>query len=293
MSHSNTSPSEACRPTAVTTAIGPAFGIGSMLSFQIGTALSVPLLLAIGPSSTTWLRLLGAATILWVASAPKIAAYSRRALAAAGLLGVATYGMAVLYAEAIARLPLGMTTAIQFTGPLAVAIAASRGLLDIVWAALAGLGVALLMLTAAGWSADMLGIAYAFAAAACWAAYILLTKQVGQSFQGLHGLTVSLTIAAVAATPVGFAEIRADVHAWEIVAALGIGIIIPVLPYGLEMMALRRMSTRSFGILMSADPAIASLVGFLVLDQTLGLQKIIGIACVISASAGATLGRRS
>ena len=293
MSHPTNSPSDAGRPTAAITAIGPAFGIGSMLSFQIGTALSVPLLLAIGPSSTTWLRLVGAATILWMASKPNLAASSRRMLVVAGLLGVATYGMAVLYAEAIARVPLGMTTAIQFTGPLAVAIAASRGLLDIVWAALAGLGVGLLMLTTAGWSADTLGIAYAFAAAACWAAYIVLTKQVGQSFQGLQGLTVSLTVAALAATPFGIAQIRVGVHAWEIAASLALGILIPVLPYGLEMLALRRMSTRAFGILMSADPAIASLVGWFILHQTLGVQKIIGIAAVVFASIGATLGRRS
>ena len=293
MSNPTISSSEAGRPIAVATAIGPAFGIGSLLSFQIGTALSVPLLLAVGPSSTTWLRLVGATTILWMASKPNLAAYSRRTLAAAGLLGIATCGMAVLYAEAIARVPLGMATTIQFTGPLAVAIAASRGLLDIVWAALAGLGVALLMLTTAGWSADTLGIVYAFAAAACWAAYIVLTKQVGQSFRGLQGLTVSLTVAALAATPFGIAQIRVGVHAWEIATAVALGILIPVLPYGLEMMALRRMSTRAFGILMSADPAISSLVGLLVLHQTLGLQKTIGIAFVVFASVGATLGRRS
>ncbi len=292
MSHPTTICSEAGRPTAAANAIGPALGIGSMLSFQIGTALSVPLLLAVGPSSTTWLRLVGAATILWMASKPTPAAYSRRTLGAAGLLGVATYGMAVLYAEAIARVPLGMATAIQFTGPLTVAIAASRGLLDIVWAALAGLGVALLMLTTAGWSADTFGIAYAFAAAACWAAYIVLTKRVGQSFQGLQGLTVSLTVAALAATPSGIAQIRVGIHAWEIATALALGVLIPVLPYGLEMVALRRMSARAFGILMSADPAIASLVGLLILHQTLSVQKVMGIACVVFASLGATLGAR-
>ena len=149
-----------------------------MVSFQVGTALSIPLLLAVGPSSTTWLRLVGAAAILWMATKPNLAAYSRHTLTAAGLLGVATCGMAVLYAEAIARIPLGMATAIEFAGPLAVAIAASRGLLDIAWAAMAGLGVALLTLTTAGWSADKFGVACAFAAAACWAAYIVLTKRV-------------------------------------------------------------------------------------------------------------------
>ncbi len=263
-----------------------------MLSFQIGTALSVPLLVALGPSSTTWLRLVGAATLLWAVTKPALAAYSGRTLAAACLLGVATCGMAVLYAEAIARIPLGMATAIEFAGPLAVAIAASRSLLDIAWAALAGLGVALLTLTTAGWSADTLGIAFAFAAAACWAAYIVLTKRVGQAFQGLQGLTVSLTVAALVATPYGMSQLLGDAHAWEVAASLALGILIPVLPYGLEMLALRRMSTRAFGILMSADPAISSLVGWFILQQTLGLQKVIGVACVVFASIGATVSRR-
>lgn len=263
-----------------------------MLSFQVGTALSVPLLLAVGPSSTTWLRLVGAATILWAFTRPNLAAHAGRTLAAAGLLGVATCGMAVLYAEAIARIPLGMATAIEFIGPLAVAVAASRGLLDVAWAILAGVGVALLTLTVAGWSADTFGIACAFAAAACWAAYIVLTKRVGRTFQGLQGLTVSLTVAALAVTPLGILQLRGDVRAWEVAASLALGIIIPVLPYGLEMLALRQMSTRAFGVLMSADPAISSLVGLLILHQSLGWQKAVGIACVVFASIGATLGRR-
>ncbi len=201
--------------------------------------------------------------------------------------------MAVFYAEAIARVPLGMATAIQFVGPLAVAIAASRGLLDIAWATLAGVGVALLTLTAAGWSADTFGITCAFASAACWAAYIVLTKRVGQAFQGLQGLTVSLTVAALAATPLGINQLRDDAHAWQVAASLALGIVIPVLPYGLDLLAMRRMSTRAFGVLVSADPAISSLVGLLILHQSFGGQKAVGIACVMAASIGTTLGRRS
>ena len=202
--------------------------------------------------------------------------------------------MAVLYAEAIARVPLGMTTAIQFTGPLAVAIASSRGLHDIVWAALAGLGVSMLMLTATGWSADALRH--------------LLCLRRGRVLGGIHRADqagwAKLPRAARAdgvadggglkpRRPFGMTQIRVGVHTWEIAAAFGLGILIPVVPYGLEMLALRRMSARAFGILMSADPAIASLAGFLILHQTMGLQKVIGIACVVFASLGATLGRRS
>ncbi len=166
-------------------------------------------------------------------------------------------------------------------------------LLSVAWAALAGVGVALLTLTAAGWSADTFGIACAFGSAACWAAYIVLTKRVGQAFQGLQGLTVSLTVAALAATPFGIGQLRGGTRAWEVVAALALGTIIPVLPYGLDLLAMRRMSTRAFGVVASADPAISSLVGLLVLHQSLSGQKAAGIACVVAASLGATLGRRS
>ena len=231
--------------------------------------------------------------VLWAFTRPNLAAHAGHMLATAGLLGVATCGMAVFYAEAIARVPLGMATAIQFVGPLAVAIAASRGLLDIAWATLAGVGVALLTLTAAGWSADTFGIICAFASAACWAAYIVLTKRVGQAFQGLQGLAVSLAVAALAAAPLGIGQLRDGAHAWEVAASLALGVIIPVLPYGLDLLAMRRMSTRAFGVLVSADPAISSLVGWLILHQSLGVQKAAGIACVMAASVGATLGHRS
>ena len=263
-----------------------------MLSFQLGTALSVPLLLAVGPTSTTWLRLAGAAMILWVFTRPSLARHAFSTLALAALLGIATCGMAVLYAEAIARIPLGMATAIEFIGPLMVAIMASRSWLDIVWGLSAALGVALLTLTATGWSADTVGIAYAFGAAACWATYVLLTKRVGSVLPGLQGLTLSLTVAALAATPFGIAQLRDDAQAWQIGGSLALGGVVPLLPYSLEMVALRRMTTRAFGILMSADPAMSSLMGWLILQQALGIQKLVGVACVVVASIGATFGRR-
>ena len=263
-----------------------------MLSFQLGTALSVPLLLAVGPTSTTWLRLAGAAAILWVFTRPPLIGHASRNLGLPALLGIATSGMAVLYAEAIARIPLGMATAIEFAGPLTVAVTASRSWLDVACVLLAGVGVALLTLTGAGWSADAVGIAYAFGAAACWATYVLLTKRVGTALPGLQGLTLSLTVATVAATPFGIVQLRDGTQAWQIVASLALGAVVPLLPYGLEILALRRMTTRAFGILMSADPAISSLMGWLLLQQALGMQKIAGIACVVVASIGATFGRR-
>ena len=283
---------EAGQRGAAAGAVAALFAIGSMLCFQTGSALSVPLLLAVGPSSTTWLRLLGAATTLWVVARPGLGAYGVRALGTASLLGAATCGMAVFYAEAIARIPLGMATAIEFIGPLGVAVATSRGLLDVGWAALAGGGVALLTLTGSGRPGAPLGIAFAFAGAVCWAMYIVLMKRVGQVFQGLHGLTVSLTAAALIATPLGVAQMRGAAAPWDIAASLALGVAVPVIPYGLEMLALRRTNTRVFGTLMSADPAISSLAGWLILDQSLTGQKLLGVACVVLASIGTTTANR-
>jgi inner membrane transporter RhtA len=263
-----------------------------MLSFQVVSAVSVPLLLSVGPTATTWLRLIGAAALLWLLAPPDLSGAGTRGVMAAGLLGGATCGMAVLYAEAITRIPLGMVTAIEFTGPLAVAVATSRRAADAGWAMLAGSGVMLLTLSGLGWSGDPVGFALAATAAACWAVYILLTKRVGEFFPGLSGLTVSLTVAALVAAPFGVLQRHDGTRPAEIAAAVALGVAIPLVPYGLELLALRRMSTRAFGILMSVDPAIAGLAGWLVLDQALGVRKMIGIACVIAASIGTTLTRR-
>ncbi len=267
----------------------PAAAIGSMVVFQSAMALTVPLLLALGPSAATWLRLIGASAVLWIVARPRYEELSRRAILIAGLLGVATCGMAVFYAEAIARIPLGMTTAIQFLGPLGVAVAASSGLRSAMWAALAGLGVVLLALTRSGWSVDPVGIGFALGAAAAWAGYILLTKRVGQAFAGLGGLTVSLTVAAMVATPVGLITLKDGASGWAMAASAVLGVLVPVVPYGLEMLALRRMTPRAFGVLMSLDPAISTLAGFLLLHQAISAQRAVGILCVVAASVGASL----
>ena len=247
----------------------------------------MPLIHVLGPSSTAWLRLLGAACALWAVARPALSARSRPALAEAIGLGIASAGMSTLFLGAIARIPLGLATAIEFIGPLAVAIAASRRLLDAVWAALAGAGVVLLTLKGWAWSGDPLGIGLAACAAACFGAYIVLTKRVGQAFEGLQGLTVSLTAAALAATPLGLGSMRAAAPLWAVAAAMALGLLSPVLPFCLELLALRRMSAQRFGILTSADPAVSALVGWIVLGQTLDGRMLLGIACVVAASLGA------
>ena len=247
----------------------------------------MPLIRLLGPSSIAWLRLLGAACAMWAVARPALSARSRPALGDAIGLGVVSAGTSTLFLWAIARIPLGLATAIEFIGPLAVAIAASRRPLDAVWVALAGAGVVLLTLKGWTWSGDPLGIGLAACAAVCFAAYIVLTKRVGQAFEGLQGLTVSLTAAALAATPLGIGSMRSTAPLWAVAAAMVLGLLSPLLPFCLELLVLRRMNARRFGILTSADPAVSALIGWLVLGQTLDGRKLLGIACVVVAGLGA------
>ena len=172
---------------------------------------------------------------------------------------------------------------------MAVATLGSRRLIDLGLAALAALGVTLLVRPyAVGWLVDPVGLAFAGSAALCWAGYILLTKRVGAAFPGLQGLTISLAVAALAVTPLGLAGISAWPQPSQ-VAAVGLAILAPILPCGLEMIALRRMSARPFGILMSLEPAIGVAIGYILLHQQPNDAQLLGVLCVIAASAGAVM----
>jgi inner membrane transporter RhtA len=194
--------------------------------------------------------------------------------------------------EAIARIPLGVAVTIEFVGPLGVAPAGSRHARDVAWVVLAGAGVALLTLgNGAGEPLDAAGVAFAVVAAACWAAYILLTKRVGARWAGFEGLSVSLAVAAVVVLPLGIAGAGSELLAPAVMlSGIGLALLIPLLPYAFELVALRRLPTALFGVIMSLEPAIAALLGFLILDQALAATGIVAIAMVSVASAGATLG---
>ena len=207
------------------------------------------------------------------------------------MLGVLT----LAFFEAIARIPLGVAVTIEFLGPLGVALAGSRHARDVAWVMLAGAGVALLTLgDGAGGPLDATGVAFACVSAVCWAAYILLTKHVGARWAGLEGLSVSLVVAALVALPVGAAGAGAELLVPEVLlAGIGLALLIPLLPYVFELIALRRLPTALFGVIMSLEPAIAALLGFLILSQDLAVTGVLAIAMVVLASAGATLGSRS
>ena len=264
------------------------WAVAAMVMIQLGAALSHPMLMTVGPVAVTWLRLLWAAALVMAFARPWEAwreVLAGRAWSAVAL-GVASGAMTMCYFESLALIPQGMSNAIEFLGPLGVAVAGSRRRLDFVWAGLAGAGVLLLLQPGSAWHPNFAGIAWAAGAAVCWGLYIVLTKHVGGRFAGLDGIAISLSVAALVTAPAGLAHAWGQVSARDFLAAGGLAILIPVVPYVLELSALRRLSTRSFGILMSAEPAIATCMGAILLAQIPGPLQAAGFACVIAASVG-------
>ena len=270
------------------------FALGSMLSAQLGAALSRPYFHRVGPAGVVWIRLLFAGVALLLYARPSLTRRSRRELFTAVALGVASGFLMLAFFEAIARIPLGIAVAIEFLGPLGVALVGSRRLLDGLWVALAAGGIALLTLGhPVGGALDPLGVLLALGAAAGWAAYIVLTQRVGRSWPGTDGLAVSLGVAAVVTAPFGLAGGPGRfAHRPLLLAGLGLAVLLPLAPFLLEFAALRRLPTRVFGVLMSLEPAIGALIGLVVLGQGLAIAGVGAIALIITASLGATLTSR-
>lgn len=271
-------------------AVAAMMAVGSMTSVQLGAALAKPTLDSFGPMGTTWLRLAWAALLLALITRPKLFSYSRAQWRGAILLGAAMAGMTLCYFQAVIRIPLGLATAIDFLGPLGVAALGLRRARHALWPILALAGVVLLVHDGSDWTVDPVGALFALGAACGWAAYIVLMKRVGRVFEGLQGLTMSLLVAALVATPWGLAENGGHIPLPVLGITIGLAILVPLLPYALEMLALRRMPTRAFGILMSAEPALGTLIGFVVLGQALSPAQLAGIALVVIASLGAVAG---
>lgn len=259
--------------------------VTSMLLVQLGLAASVGLIDVLGAEGTAWLRLVWAGLLLLVIVRPRLSQFSRPALRAGIALGVVTAGVTMLFMAAIERLPLGTASALEFLGPLGVAAWRGSGAAR-AWTGLAAVGVLLLTQPWNG-EADLLGVALALGAAGCWAAYILLTQRVGDEVAGLAGLAISMPVAAIVATLVAGPGVVAHLTPELLVIGLGLAILLPVVPFALELLALRRLTTAAFGTLMSLEPAIAMVIGFLVLHQELGLLAVAGIGCVVAAGIGA------
>jgi inner membrane transporter RhtA len=263
----------------------------SMSSIQFGAAIAAPVMNAYGSLLTTWLRLCWAALLLVLIVRPPLRTYTASHWRAAGALGASMACMTLCFFAAIQRIPLGLAVAIEFLGPLCVASLGIRRLRASLWPLLAVMGVLRLAHDRAGWYGDTLGILLALCAAMAVGGYIVLTKKVGAVFQGMEGLSLSLLVAAAIAAPFGLSQVE---HATitTVAATAGLAVLVPLLPYGLEMIALRAMTASSFGILMSLEPAIGALFGFLVLHQSMDRLQIIGTILVVCASAGAVVASR-
>jgi inner membrane transporter RhtA len=259
--------------------------VASMLCVQLGLAASVGLIDELGAEGAAWLRLAWAGVILLLVVRPRPRDFSRRAFQACVLLGLVTAGVTMLFMAALERLPLGTASALEFLGPLGVAVARGKGGTK-VWPVLAGAGVLLLTQPWEG-TVDPLGVGLALAAGACWAAYILLTQRVGDEVEGIKALAVTMPVAALAATAVAGPATLGRLTPELVLAGIGLALLLPVVPFTLELLALRRLNTSAFGTLMSLEPAFALLVGLVVLDQVPDLLAVVGIGFVVAAGVGA------
>lgn len=264
---------------------GASMAVASMLCVQLGLAASVGLIDDVGTSGAAWLRLFWAAILLLVIVRPRLRDYSREALRAGTALGVVTGGVTLLFMAAVARLPLGTASALEFLGPLGIAVVRSRGT-GRAWAMLAAVGIVCLTQPWTG-DADPVGVAFALAAALCWAAYILLTQRVGDAVSGLGGLAISMPVAALVATVVAGPEVVGHLTPRLLMVGLGLAILMPVVPFALELLALRRLTTGAFGTLMALEPAFALIIGFLALSQVPNGLAVGGIVLVVAAGIGA------
>lgn len=262
-------------------------------SVQFGAAFAKTLFDELGPAGTVLLRLAWAAVILAAVWRPRLGGHTRRDLRIAGLFGLALGAMNLTYYEALDRIPLGIAVTIEFVGPLGVAIAGSRRPRDVVWVVLAATGIVLLSGGVGGSALDGVGVAFALAAGLCWAGYILLSARVGAIFPGGGGLAIAMVVGALAVVPLGVADGGAQLlHPALLAAGLAVALASSVIPYSLELEALRRLPTHIFGVLMSLEPALAATAGFLILGQDLGAAQVVAIGLVVAASVGASLGAR-
>ncbi|MGC0416405.1 EamA family transporter [Embleya sp. AB8] len=264
----------------------PLLALGSIVTVQIGSAVSTHLFDAAGPAGTAWLRLCWASLFFLILVRPKPWRRSRADLGAAAALGVASAVMTVGGFEAIARIPLGTEVAIAFLGPLGVAVLRRRDRWGLVWPLFAFAGV---VLATHPWQGDIdsLGVLFALIGASGWAGYVVLTQRIGDRFAGLDGLAFSIPVATLASAVVGVPQVVSGDVTWLVVLeAAALALLIPILPFALELLALRRLTTAAFGTLMSLEPAVALLAGLVFLHQVPGAGQLVGMVLVTIAALG-------
>jgi inner membrane transporter RhtA len=261
--------------------------LAAAISVQGGAAVAKSLFPTLGPPGVVFLRLAFGAIALWVIGKPQLRDRSRRELSLVAALGVTLVCMNLSFYESLDRLPLGVAVTVEFVGPLGVAVLASRRALDLVWVVLAGAGIALLA-DGGGKAVHVSGIGLALLAGFFWGCYVVLGKKVGRAFAGSTGLAPAMLLGAVVALPWGVVSAGDHLRDAQLVGAgVGVGLLCSALPWSLELEAMRRLPTTAFGVLMSCEPAVAALSGFVFLHEHLRLRAWVALVLVVIASAGA------
>lgn len=268
----------------------PLLVVTAIACVQTGAAIARTLFDDLGVAGTALARLVLAAIIMLVILRPAVRSWTRQQWVATALLGVALAGMNLVFYSSLDRVPLGVAVTVEFLGPLLLALVQTRRPVDFAWVALAGCGVAVLGAQAASGDVDAFGLVLAFIAGLFWASYIVSSARVGRVLPGVDGLAVALVFAAFVVLPFGATQVTAILDDPSLLIGVAIvALLSTIVPYGLELTALRRIPTRVFGVLMSLQPAAASISGLIILGQRMGVQELAALAMVTTASAGVTL----
>jgi len=263
---------------------GALCGIAAMFSVQLGASVSTGLFANLGPTATASLRLVFAAAIILLVVRPRIP--ERREWKAIALYGVATALMTIFYFSAVARIPLGVASSLEFLGPLVIALFGVRSRIGLLMPVLAFVGVVLLT---EPWGVDRLdpvGVAFGVGAGAMLGAYVLLTRRLGEA-DGFSNLAWSITAAAIVSIPFGVVTATGVPTLSDLAISLGAAILLPLLPYALEFIAMRRLRSATYSILLSLEPFVAVLIGWVVLQQLLQPTQCLGILLVVATSISA------
>jgi len=263
----------------------------SIFSVQLGAAVAKGLFDQLGPGGTVFLRVGFAALVLLLLWRPSVRGHARGDYLVAILFGLALAAMNFTLYQALDRIPLGVAVTLEFVGPLGVAVAGSRRMLDLLWVVLAAAGIVLLApLDVLGETDfDPVGVALALLAGLLWASYILLSARTGSTFPGATGLVIALCIGTAVLVPVGIVGGgTALLDPILLLAGFAVAMLSSAVPYSLELEALRKLPARVFGVLMSLEPAVAALVGFVILDERLGLRALAAVLLVTLAAVGAS-----
>jgi inner membrane transporter RhtA len=267
--------------------------LGSCSSLQAGAALAMRLFPVLGPTGATLLRLGLAAIVLLAVTRPRVRGWHGRQWQAVLLYGVSIAGTNAFFYAALARLPLGTAVTIQFLGPLTLSAALSRRMRDLGWVLLAVTGVAILGFSESHGSLSLAGVAFALASGAFWATYIVTGARVSAAVPGRGGLAVAMSAGTLILLPFGARDAARIAWAPHLMpAAFGMAMLASVVPYSLELAAMRRAPKRVFGILLSLEPAVATMAGWLLLGQHASAVALAAVVIVVAASTGSALGAR-